>query len=161
MAWTVPRTWVAGEMVTHTLLNQDVRDNQTAFFGSRAIVTTSESTTSTVFVDLATSGPAVTVTTLTEAFVWLGATYNNNSATRHAIMGVAVSGATTIAASADHRALILRAYFASCQFSSAKFFKQTGLTAGSNTFTAKYTAFDAGTAAFQDREMIVIPVGLL
>lgn len=27
MAWTAPRTWVAGELVTETLLNEQLRDN--------------------------------------------------------------------------------------------------------------------------------------
>jgi hypothetical protein len=27
MAWTTPRTWVAGELVTETVLNTDLRDN--------------------------------------------------------------------------------------------------------------------------------------
>ena len=28
MAWTPPKTWVAGELVTETMLNEQVRDNQ-------------------------------------------------------------------------------------------------------------------------------------
>jgi len=27
MAWTAPRTWVVGELVSHTLMNPHVRDN--------------------------------------------------------------------------------------------------------------------------------------
>ena len=29
MAWTIPRTWVVGELVTAALLNTHIRDNQT------------------------------------------------------------------------------------------------------------------------------------
>jgi len=32
MAWTTPRTWVAGETVTAALLNQQIRDNEAAIF---------------------------------------------------------------------------------------------------------------------------------
>lgn len=27
MAWTTPRTWVAGELVTESILNEQIRDN--------------------------------------------------------------------------------------------------------------------------------------
>jgi len=33
MAWTAPRTWVSGELVTASLMNTYVRDNQTALVG--------------------------------------------------------------------------------------------------------------------------------
>ena len=29
MAWTAPRTWVTGEIVTAAIMNSHVRDNQT------------------------------------------------------------------------------------------------------------------------------------
>jgi hypothetical protein len=37
-------------------------------------------------------------------------------------------------------------------------FFQTGLTAGSNIFTAKYNAAGGGTSSFQNRQLFVIPL---
>jgi hypothetical protein len=39
MAWTTPRTWVTGELVTATILNTYVRDNQSALDGGRLAIT--------------------------------------------------------------------------------------------------------------------------
>jgi hypothetical protein len=39
MAWTAPRTWVAGELVTASLMNQFVRDNQLALVGGQSQIT--------------------------------------------------------------------------------------------------------------------------
>lgn len=72
-------------------------------------------------------------------------------------VGVAVSGASTIAA-ADARSLF--AYYAAAyryQMSSA--YVYTGLTAGSNTFTMQYKV-SAGTGTFLNRHIIVFPLGL-
>ena len=33
MSWTTPRTWVQGELVTHDLLNTQIRDNLTDLNG--------------------------------------------------------------------------------------------------------------------------------
>lgn len=33
MAWTTPRTWVTGEIVTAAIMNQQVRDNESALLG--------------------------------------------------------------------------------------------------------------------------------
>ena len=34
MAWTSPRTWVSGELVTASLMNTHIRDNETFLYGS-------------------------------------------------------------------------------------------------------------------------------
>ena len=39
MAWTTPRTWVTGELVTAVILNAYVRDNQNALDGGRMSIT--------------------------------------------------------------------------------------------------------------------------
>lgn len=118
-----------------------------------ATVATGEATTSTSFTDLATPGPAVTVTTGTKALVIVtGHSYNSASSNTND-MGFAVSGATTLAASDTRR---LRTSDAT-KFGSAAWIV-TGLTAGSNTFTAKFKV-NGGTGTFQDRSIHVIDLG--
>src|SRR5262249_35721341 len=69
-------------------------------------VATSQTTTSTSYTDLATSGPAVTVSISSagSALVMLTAQLSNSTANRACYMGLAVSGATTLAA-ADSQSL--------------------------------------------------------
>lgn len=115
------------------------------------IIATQQATTSTSYADLATVGPAVTVETDTAAKVTITSLMFNSGANVN-VMSFAVSGATTVAA-ADTKSL---------QVASAPGFRLsyttlvTGLTPGSNTFTAKYRT-SAGTATFQDREITVEP----
>jgi hypothetical protein len=120
-------------------------------------VATSESTSSGSYTDLTTSGPAVTITTGTKALVIVSAkisTVNDNES----LMSYAVSGASTVAASDDNALAFQRAS------SSGTFSMRTArasiatLTAGSNTFTAKYRA--AGdTSTYSNRTIIVINLG--
>lgn len=121
-----------------------------------ATVVTSESTTSTSFTDLTTAGPAVTLTTGTKALVIVSGELYQSTVDRGLYMGFAVSGATTIAASAANSIGI---YNGANDQVSVKFsgtFVVT-LTAGSNTFTAKYARRGAsGTAVFNDRNITVI-----
>lgn len=120
-----------------------------------AYVSTTETTTSTSFTDLTTSGPAVTVTTGTTALVIVTARLYNSAAGNQSQMGYAVSGASTVAASIT-KALI--AAVASTRLIQASaMYLETGLTAGSNTFTAKY-AVTAGTGTFLQRRIVVIPL---
>ena len=120
-----------------------------------ATVATSQTTTSTSFTDLATPGPAVTVTTGTKALVTVSA-YLVNSGTQRTFMSVTVSGATTLSAS-DTRSLMT--YITGGQELCSSFtVLLTGLTAGSNTFTAKYrVGFSTGT--FYNRDISVIDMG--
>jgi hypothetical protein len=122
-----------------------------------ATVATSQTTTSNTYTDLATSGPAVTITTGTKALVIVTALIDpGSSASGSGYMSYAVSGATTSAAT-DTRALINEAangYLELLRMSSASV---VTLTAGSNTFTAKYRKdTPATTPAFKDRDIFVI-----
>lgn len=118
-----------------------------------AVVTTKQTTTSTSFTDLTTSGPAVSVTTGTAAIVTVSANLDNTLGTAYSVMSFAVSGATTTAAS-DNRGVTFipgtNGYGSRSSFT----YYVTGLTAGTNTFTAKYRA-TAGTAGFGDRTIVV------
>lgn len=123
-----------------------------------ATVATSQTTTSTSFTDLATSGPAVTVTTGTKALVIFAAgCFNTLGASHVAAMGFAVSGATTVAATLNN-SVYLNQSTAAYGLSAAYAFILTGLTAGSNTFTAKYKV-SAGTGQFDNRVISVIDMG--
>jgi hypothetical protein len=121
-----------------------------------ATVATNQTTTTAAYTDLATPGPAVTVTTGTKALViFSAATYNSGVQTNR--IGVAVSGATTVAASnAYSGAADTPSAGAASQVTQA--FLLTGLTAGSNTFTLKFYT-TGGTAAFATRFITVVDMG--
>jgi len=119
-----------------------------------ATVATSQTSTSTTFTDLATVGPTVTLTSAgTFALVLFEAVmFNNTAATNGTVMGVAVSGATTIAA-ADVDTIKVTIGNAGVGERHAGF-AVFPITAGSNTYTAKYRC-SAGTSAWQDRKIYV------
>lgn len=121
--------------------------------GFVAKVATSQNTTSTSYTDLATSGPAVTLTTGTKALVIITCASANSDINRTCYMSYAVSGATTIAASDSVAAVNQNGgQTATMRYSAVSV---PTLTAGSNTFTAKYQV-NAGTGSFVDREIFVI-----
>jgi hypothetical protein len=118
-----------------------------------AEVTTQQETTSTTYTDLVTSGPAVTITTGTKALVIVGASQEGGDPNSPS-MSFAVSGASTVAAN-DKWAWQTRDNNAN---NGSKAYLLTGLTAGSNTFTAKYKT-SGGTSYFRNRNIIVIDMG--
>ncbi len=179
MAWTAPFTAVASTVLTAAQLNTNLRDNlnqtgpalvtaagqilvstaanaMAARTLAQASTLTSDTTTSTTYTaNLAsTSGPAVTATTGTQALVCIYASCSN-SGTAAALMAWAVSGATTAAASDDSS--IGSSGTASTGTRSSGIFLQTGLTAGSNTFTANYRV-GSGTGTYVSRRIVVIPL---
>jgi hypothetical protein len=120
-------------------------------------VATSQSTSSTTYTDLGTVGPAATVTTGVsgKALVLLTAEIGSGGNGIYSYMGVAVSGASTIAA-ADTAALYrLNGTVAVSQLVTAAVVI-TGLTAGSNTFTAKYRTSGGAASTFLNRSIVVI-----
>jgi hypothetical protein len=175
VSWSAPMTAVAGATFTAAAFNQYVRDNLNetgpakvtaagqllvstaanalaARAPGAAVVATSQTTTSTSYADLATVGPSVTVTTGTQAVVWHGAAISNSGA-NSTRMSVAVSGASTVAASDAWAAIVV----GTSAHNLGKFHFFTGLTAGSNIFTAKYSVA-AGTGTYVNRELVVIPL---
>jgi len=135
--------------------------NNLSFLGSvgAASVLTSQTTSSTSYTDLATSGPAVTVTTLTSAIVTISLVAANNTINDGAIATYAVSGATTVAA-ADGNGYtgVVGNLPANGEVATTTSIVVTGLTAGSNTFTVKYRANVGGTATFLNRFINVEPL---
>jgi len=122
-----------------------------------AAVATTQNTTSTSYTDLTTSGPAVTVTTGTKALVIVGAFTGPQVAGASGYMSFAVSGATTIAASDDY-AFVNRGSGSNDDNRGCFATRLTTLTAGSNTFTAKYKVSN-NNADFGTRNIIVIDLG--
>jgi hypothetical protein len=125
-----------------------------------ATVTTQQSTTSGTYTDLTTSGPAVTITTGTKCLVILTANINSTANSGIALMGFDVSGSTTIAAS-DSTCLMAgnASSTGENQRQNSAVYRLNTLTAGSNTFTAKYKRLTAGNAQFAERNIIVIDLG--
>jgi hypothetical protein len=124
-------------------------------------VATSETRSATTYGDLTTVGPAATVTIPASgrAMVILTANEANSSATgANTYMGFAVSGATTIAPSDAQTFNFANggaANTVSVQGSAT--YLVTGLTAGSNTFTAKYRV-NGATGTWSNRSIVVLPL---
>ncbi len=121
-----------------------------------ASVAAQEVTTSTSYTDLATAGPAVTLTTGTKALIIVTAIITGDLSSNFSYMGYAVSGATTISAT-DSTALQWRQGSATGTRVRSSAASIVTLTAGSNTFTAKYRAdFGGNNASFETRSILVI-----
>ena len=179
MAWSAPMTAVAGATFSAAQFNQYVRDNlnetvpaKVSAAGQYAVATaanaiaaralgsatvaTAETSTSTSYADISggTVGPSVTVTTGTSALVFLKCGMENSSANAGTFMGFAVSGASSITA-ADTAAVNIAGVAAANRLRIGGVFRVT-LTAGSNTFVAKYKVA-SGTGTFVQRDLIVMP----
>ena len=89
----------------------------------------------------------------TQAIVILTAQIAGSTGQSAGFMSVAVSGATTIAASDANS---LRVFANDANRSSATVLI-TGLNAGDNTFTAVYRTVGSGDAVFGARNILVIP----
>jgi hypothetical protein len=139
-------TTAGGIFVTSGANSISERVPATAFVGN------SHGTSSTSYTDLTSAGPAVTVTTGTRALILYAARMSGSASTTNCHMSVAVSGASTAAAS-DNWAMVSTGTGA---FSMSYMFLAT-LVAGSNTITAKYKAATTGTATFSNRYISVIP----
>lgn len=136
-----------------------VRDSTNTFWITitpvSATVGTNEATTSTSFTDLATAGPAVTLLTGTAVDISFGASAQNS--TDSPAMSFAVSGATTLAANTVRG--IGSPPNATNPFSMTRSMRLTGLTAGSNTFTAKYeTQLNSTSSTFSNRDIRVTAI---
>ena len=120
-----------------------------------ATVTTFQGTTSATYTDLATVGPSVTLVTGTAAMITFGASVNTPSG-QNCQMSFAVSGATTLAAS-DTNSTFAGGVTGGMAASISRTMVISGLTAGTNTFTAKYNS-TSGTANFRNRDITVVGI---
>lgn len=118
-------------------------------------VSAAETTTSTSYTDLATAGPTVTVTTGTTAIVFFRAGMENSGANAGSFMAFEISGATAGAA-ADVSSINIAGLAAASRARIGTAYMLNSLTAGVNTFTAKYKV-SANTGTFTQRQLAVMP----
>jgi hypothetical protein len=112
-----------------------------------------QTTTSTSYTNLSTSGPAVTVTTGTRAIVWITLSLWNSLSNMSSYASHEISGASGSIAATDQycfRRQGVQVTRGTCAF------VHTALTPGSNTFTMKYRVA-GGTGNFDDRTITVMP----
>lgn len=181
MVWTAPMTFAAGNVLTAAQLNTHIRDNmlETApakattsggsFFvtqgpnriAERVVKTartdsTTRSTTSNSFTNLADVGPVVVVTTGEKAIVMISSRMGNTVAGSAATVGFEISGDSDIDAN-DSMSIQTEGMTAATDAFWGGTFYVDGLTPGVNIFTVKYKA-GADTARFSDRFIGVIPL---
>lgn len=174
-------TAVANATFTAAQWNTNVRDNLLETEGAKATTrgryfvttaanaiaerswymnynTTIQSTTSTSYADLSTSGPSVTSTTGTSAIVFWHCKMGNTTSGQSVWCSPEVTGATTVAAS-DTWAVMFDGMSAATssdnQQGQAGFHRFTSLTAGLNTFKMKYRV-SANTGWFGARSIQVM-----
>jgi hypothetical protein len=125
-------------------------------FSAGEQISTNETTTSTSFTNLSTVGPSVTLTTGTKALVIVSCRAANTSSNAFVVMGYEVTGASSVAP-LDGASRFTTGSTANDSYGVAAATVQT-LTAGSNTFTAKYRV-SGGTGNFNTRSIYVVDLG--
>lgn len=100
------------------------------------------------------TNPSVTLATGTTALVSIAATLNSSAAGSGAVMAIAVSGATTIAASSDN-GIENASQSAGSYLTLCRTFVIGSLTAGTNTFTLQYSIPATVTGSFLRRNITV------
>lgn len=130
---------------------------------AKAIVATSQTTTSTTFADLATAGPSVTVTVGSNGLLLIGISANvlNNTNAAFSFMSFVLSGANTLA-SADINSFKMQQPSANLEDRKGITVLLTGLTPGSTTVKAQYRVqtggAGAGTSTWADRQLWALPL---
>lgn len=141
-----------------TILASDIQaikdDIDAVVSASGASNNSNDTTTGTSYGNLSGgASPSVTVTTGTTALVFISAEMVNSGA-NFCRMSFEVSGASSV--SADDTRSIESHGTNELRLGTAVLL--TSLTAGSNTFTAKYRV-TGGTGTFDDRSIAVVPLG--
>jgi len=163
MAWSTPRTWVTGEVVTAAMMNgarDQLVDLDRRTSPVAALVITGEATAATTYGNLTTIGPVVTtvIGSTGKALVSLYSWMASSVVDQQANMGWETSGATTLAVD-DNMKLIGTSPTVGLTTQGAATFLQSGLNPGTTTFTAKYRASTGNTATFTNRRITVTPLG--
>lgn len=117
-----------------------------------------ETTASTTPVDLTTVGPSITLNTGTQVMIAFSSQCaSTTTANAVELVGCAVTGATTITATADGSHILKLSHATVNGIEQAGItYALGGLTAGSNTFTLKYWV-NAGTGQFANRLLTIWP----
>jgi hypothetical protein len=181
MGWTTPLTAVASTALTAAQWNASVRDNLLmtapaqattagaifAATGTNAIgqripgtfsvaggeTTTSATYTGTLSGGAGSAGPGFPITTGVKALVAFHCRQSTSVSTTNVWTSVAVSGASTIAAS-DQWSTSMD--IVSSQIFHGLTYVETGLTAGTNTFQMQYRV-SGGTGTYASRRLNVVP----
>lgn len=150
--WDIPLNQALEDIHDTAVAAQADADDSLA--GGGAAVATQEDTTSTSYTDLATPGPAVSVTVseARTAIVLMKVDMLDVVTADDVWVSFAASGATTLAA-ADARAL---RHNGSGGVQSYTAFEVVSLNAGTTTFTMKYRVDGTGTGRFSNRNIAVI-----
>lgn len=180
MAWSAPMTAVANNAFTAAQFNTYVRDNLNETAPAKATLTgqipvatgtnaiamrrvSSDviaaiwNTTSTTYSDSVAAGPIVSLTTGDRALVMMHCFVTANTNSEYAFYTFDVSGATTSTPN-DNRAVYFARYTTQIGMSCGTTVLVTGLTPGTNVFTAKYRSSNAtNTATFDNRRLAVLP----
>lgn len=179
MTWTAPMTAVSAQIFTASQFNTHVRDNlletETAtstttgslfqdtglnsiseMIAGYAEVLTNQGTSSATYVDLATVGPTVTVSTNTSVLVYIAANIDTSTTSAiQALIGLEISGATTVAVANK----MISAQNNSNFMNLTHFERLDSLNPGTNTFKLKYQSQGGTVAAnFVNRRLLVVPV---
>jgi hypothetical protein len=180
MAWTAPLTAVTGNEFTAQQYNLYVRDNFMMLApqlvtaegqyvvstgqnetdvreAKQAIVTASETRTSTSYGDLSTVGPDVRVKHGKTILVFIAATMQNNTNNFQCRMSVASSVGTASVTAEDKWCVKMDGVplGQDCRYSAARLIGD--LDPGTTTFRAKYRV-GGGTGTFADRSMAIVPL---
>jgi len=182
MSWTAPMTAVAHTVFTSSDFNVNIRDNllceapaiaanPTSYFVVDDLhsiverqfvqntVLTSESTASDAWADLATEGPAVTVTTNEYALVLISCEISNDTLGASSYAGVNVFGPGMRTHSpTDYTGIYVTGKPANMpEQGMASIYFRT-LTPGLNTFKMQYRRLSVGNAVFSKRTIMVMPL---
>jgi hypothetical protein len=120
-------------------------------------ITTSQTLTSQSYSDLATVGPAVTLTTGTKVLVMWAVHTNTGGSNNNCFVDFQITGATSRSAN-DETALVTPEYGGNENMRLTGF-TRVNVTAGSNTFTLKYKQKNNTQATYKNRQIIVIDLG--
>lgn len=177
MAWTTPLTAVANAALTAAQWNASVRDNLletapgissaagsifvssgTNVIAQRTVssdtIETVQTTTSTSYTDLATTGPLIVNITTGALALLMYSAYMSNSTTNTSYVGWDISGSTSVSTS-DNTALRFQSGIADQALRSSNVRRLTGLTPGTQTVTLRYRC-SGTTSTFANRHIIVM-----
>lgn len=164
MSWTTPETYAYKEVLSSAKLNAQVKDNL-SFLRSlgtdatSAVVATEDTETSTSYDDIGTDGPTISYSPTASKVVLLlyGCNMSNSAIGNTTYASIAISGATTLAAS-DANSINLRPSGTNGQEKMVlmKAIIVT-LAAGANTIKLRYRV-EAGTGTYSNRFLVMLPL---